>query len=244
MYPEDSIQNMLEPSDWWIQDDSFSFDRGYLIRAFLPHVDQIPKTVIFSGRTNPIEHNSAEIRIEPLRVKRRPKKPFLPVSGAPLFGGEQYVLNRAKKRPAIILSGGGTEIDKALNRGKPNWQTSPHILVAPFYGVDENGQRAGFNPNFIKAVRSGKYRQLMWDKLPLNSKTEESILYFNHIQPIGRHHDSIEYTGYRLSDDALMVFEDWLKWFINDDYEEGDFVGEFKKCIMDLEAFDDGCESS
>ncbi len=223
MYPEDSLQYMLEP--WWIEDKSFGFNRGRLMKAFLPHVDQVPKTITTIGRTEPTVHNKANYQIEPLRIKQPHRKPTLPVAAMPLYSNEVHTIYRAKKRPALIISEGGESVDRALTIGKPKWQTAPTVLVAPFYGADEGGQRAGFNPQFIKRVRRAMYPQFMWDKLPINGSTVESILRLDHIQPVGRHHDSIEILSYRLSDDALTALNDWIMWFI-----EGCI---YKDCILD-----------
>jgi len=111
----------------------------------------------------------------------------------------------------VILSEGGDEVPRQLVRGKPAWQTAPTILVAPYYGADEDSTSSGFNPAFVERIKSGEYPQFMWDMLPLTGK-DESILRMDHIQPIGRHHDSIELTDYRLSEDAIDIIDEWLTW--------------------------------
>ena len=42
--------------------------RGRLLRAFVPHVDQQPYTLIAEGRSEPTEHRMATVRLEPLRM--------------------------------------------------------------------------------------------------------------------------------------------------------------------------------
>ncbi|MDM8526415.1 hypothetical protein QUF80_23810 [Desulfococcaceae bacterium HSG8] len=128
MYPDDSVQYMTD--DWWIEDDSFEYCRGRLIRAFLPHTDQIPKQLIATGRSEPTDHGRANFSIEPLRIRQPQKKPMIPVAALPAFGNEINAIYRAKKRPAIIICEGGEVVDKKLILGKPKWQTSPTILVA------------------------------------------------------------------------------------------------------------------
>ncbi len=64
-------------------------------------------------------------------------------------------------------------------------------------------------------MRKGLYPQYMLDILPIKSKnTVESFLRLDHIQPLGKHHNSIELTEYRLSGDALKIFDEWLSWLI------------------------------
>jgi hypothetical protein len=48
MYADDSVQSMMD--EWWIEDDSSGYRRGRLIRGFLPHIDQIPRQLIATGR--------------------------------------------------------------------------------------------------------------------------------------------------------------------------------------------------
>ncbi|MDM8517833.1 hypothetical protein QUF76_16680 [Desulfobacterales bacterium HSG16] len=151
MYPENVIQTM--PEEWWIEDPSPSICRGRLIKAFLPHVDQIPKQLIASGRSTATDHMQANFKIKPLSVKRPPEKSSLPVAALPVFDNEVNIISRAKKRPALIISEGGIQVDKKLTSGKPKWQTAPTILVAPYWG-DENHTFAQlfFNPTFVPFV--------------------------------------------------------------------------------------------
>jgi len=209
-FPDDCIQSIA--GSWWIEDPAKNYYRGRLIRAFLPHVDQSPKTITAVGRNDPSEHRTAEVKIEPLRITQHRKPSKLPVAALPEYPGEVRTVYRAKKRPAVILSEGGDEVPRALVLGKPRWQTAPTILVAPYYGADEGrGTSSGFSSVFVGRIKSGEYPQFMWDMLPLTGKNE-SILRMDHIQPIGRHHDSIELTDYRLSDDAMMILDEWLTW--------------------------------
>ncbi len=92
MYPDDSIQSMMK--DWWVEDNSFDYCRGRLLWAFLPHVDQIPKQMIATGRTEPTDHVHANIRIEPLRIKQARKKSAMPVAALPAYGNEINAKNR------------------------------------------------------------------------------------------------------------------------------------------------------
>jgi len=227
MCPEDSVQNMIE--EWWVEDDSFGYDRGRLINVFLPHIGQIPKKLVAAGRPEATDHIHADFRIEPLRIKGSQKKSAIPVAALPAFENEVNAIYRAKKRPALIVCEGGENIDEHLTLGKPKWQTAPTVLVAPYYGVDEGGSRASFNPEFIMRVRHCLYPQFMWEKLPIAGSASESILRFDLMQPVGRHYDAIELTAYRLSEDALIILDEWLRWLINRDFREDSLLFFFKE---------------
>lgn len=226
MYPDDSIQYIV--GNWWIEEKSSELKRGRLIKAFLPHVDQVPYQLTVTGRSDPTDHTRANYRLDPLRMNQPNKRPGLPVAALPAFENEVRAVYRAKKRPALIISEGGDEIERILTRGKPKWQTSPVVLVAPCYGVHEGRTRAGFNPEFVTRVRHCEYPQFMWDKLPIGGTTTESIIRLDHIQPIGRHHDSIELTNHRLTDEAIEILDEWLIWLLRGDFEKDSLLLEFK----------------
>lgn len=233
MYPDESLQSFV--GEWWVEDHSKTYQRGQLIWAFLSHVDQIPNQLIAVGRSDPRDHSRADVQIKPLRIKQPPSKPKLPVAALPAFGNEVNIVCRAKKRPALIICAGGDAVEKKLTRGQPKYQTAPTILVAPFYGIEEGlGKRAGFNPEFIARVQQCEYPQYVWDILPIGGSTSASLLRLDHIQPIGKHHDSIELTDFRLSDDALQLMDEWLDWLIYGDFAEDSLLLDFKQGIKEI----------
>jgi hypothetical protein len=215
MYPDDSIQAYVEK--WWLIDKSKDIKRGRLIKAFVPHVDQTPLTLIPTGRTDPTDHHKANYTIEPLRIDKPSRTYKLPVAALPEFEGEVRTVYRAKKRPVLIISAGGPDIPKELTRGKPGWQTAPTILVAPYYGADKGGKRAGFREEFIERIRRCEYPHYIWDILPLPGNAGESILRLDHIQPIGRHYLSYEWTEHCLSNEAMIIVNEWLHWLLEYD---------------------------
>jgi len=228
MYPEDSVQFMLD--EWWVEDSAFGYCRGRLIKAFLPHIDQIPKQLTATGRYEATDHRHAYFSIQPLRIGQPQRKTSIPVAALPLFGNEIHAIYRAKKRPAIVICEGGSDVERRLTLGKPKWQTSPTILVAPCYGAEEGEKRAGFNPEFLARVRRCVYPQFLWDRLPIGGAAE-SIFRLDHIQPVGKHHDAIELTQYRLSEDAVMIFDEWLRWLFFSELPEDSLLRFFKESI-------------
>ena len=110
---------MIAPDEWWTIDETRDFERGRLIRAFIPHVDQNPYTLIAAGRKEPTVHQEAFVKILPLNIRQITRYPNLPVAALPQYDKEVFTVNRAKKRPAIIICSGGTSVEDALTRGKP-----------------------------------------------------------------------------------------------------------------------------
>jgi hypothetical protein len=211
-YPDISIQSAISPSPWWLHESSRDVRRGRLIWAFLPHVDQVPYKLTPIGRVSATEHQQATVRIEPLRIKQPQPYITLPVAGMPSYPGEVRIVQRAKRRPALVLGLGGLSLPKQMTLRRPVWQVSHTILVAPYYGGMQDGSRAGFPSEFLERVRRCEFPQFMSDLLPIGAG--ESILYLNHIQPLGHHHDSIEPTDFCLSEDAINIMDEWVIWVI------------------------------
>jgi hypothetical protein len=140
----------------------------------------------------------------------------------------------AKKRPAIIISRGGPRIKKSLTKNKAKWQTNPAVVVAPYYGMEQGFKRAGFNPEFVERVRLCEYPQFMWDKLPLSVDSGESIMRLDHMQPVGRSQDSIQFTDYCLSDRALLLFDEWLKWLITGTLDKQTKLCEIRDVLLNF----------
>ena len=157
-YPEDSVQFLFEPG-WWERSQSKTIRRGSLIFAVAPHIDQVPYAFEMIGRKEPEKHDAAELVAKPLKANAPLKQVQLPVAAMPLHTGEIWAAYRAKKRPCIVLACDSPEVGKSLIAGKPKKQTAPTILVAPYYGADQNGKRSGYKPTFVEAVRHCEYPQ-------------------------------------------------------------------------------------
>lgn len=213
MFPDDCLQSIIHPSAWWIKNDSKKLCRGALIYSFTPHVDQIPYSFEPIGRKTPTEHNAATVRVTPVKVDQALKQTSLPVAAMTLHDNEVWAAYRAKKRPCLVFSSDSIPVDNALIRGKPKSATAPTFLAAPYYGVDQNGKRAGYSAEFVERVRHCEYSQFHWDQLPI-SGAKESILRLDHLQPFGMHHDAYKITDYMLSQDAMDLLDDLLKWMI------------------------------
>ena len=212
MYPDDCLQAFFD--DWWVEDDNQDYDLGSLLWAFVPHVDQVPSGLFPEGRNEPKNHATAKYLIKPIDIKRPPKRPNLPVAALPDYPNEIRAVYRAKKRPVLVVKGNSKAVPKKLRRGYPKWQTSPTILVAPYYGVGSTHQRAGWPEKLIERIRHCEYPQYFWDKLPLSGETDQSVLRLDHIQPIGNHHQSFERTNFRLCDEAMELLKEQITWFL------------------------------
>jgi hypothetical protein len=205
-----SLQELVDP--WWVPCSEHPLKRGQLVHAFIPHVGLTPYVLDAESRSEPTKHDRALFTVRPLRVKDRHSRPQLPVAALPQYPGEVWAAYRAKVRPCLVLSVGGDEVPATLRpQSSARWQSAPTILVAPYYGAARTGDRSGWHAPFLDRIRSCEYPQFMLDSLPI-PPVGESVLRLDHMQPIGRHHDSYSPMGYALTEDALDVVDEWLEW--------------------------------
>lgn len=208
-WPDDSVQSFC--SAWWTKKLPQKIERGRLIWAYLPHMAQQPMLLVPESRPSPTEHGSFLFRIEAFDIGRPSAPPRLPVAAMPDNHREERFVLRAKKRPAVIICQGGGNVPGSLRTGGAK-RFHPTCLVVPSYGGDQSGKRAGYKPEFIQRIRRAEWPQFIWDSLPLHTTTRESILRLDHIQPISRDNLSIQLTEFCLSDEALVLLDEWLVW--------------------------------
>jgi len=206
-FPEDSIQNVFDFNSWWEETDSHGIVRGSLVWAFLPHVDQVPHTIIPKGRIDPKCHDKAYVQIRPLDIRQPQARHDLPVSATTLYDREMWCAYRAKKRPCLVLGEISKKVEAVDRAGMSKRKTAQTVMVAPFYGVDQSGKREGYPPAFVGHIRHIKYPQFFWDMLP-SGNTVESIMRFDQLQPVGRDANSYEHSGYKLSQEALALVDE------------------------------------
>jgi len=229
-FPTDSIQYVSD--SWWKVCDKNKLTRGALIKAFVPHVDQIPNTLIPVGRKEADEHSKAIIEIAPLRISAPRSKATLPVAALSIPENELWTAYRAKKRPCLVIGTKQPHVDNALRRDMPGYLTSPTLLVAPYYGANPAGKRAGYNLELVDRIRHAEYPQFILDYLPI-SDSEHSILRLDHIQPVGLHYYAYEHSGFCLSDEAVeLILDDWLQWLFYGGLPENSLILDYQKEIM------------
>jgi len=210
-FPDASVQQLATEGGWWIKQSNPTLERGALVQCWIPHADQVPYAFEPVGRTNPTEHSHAEVKVAPLKVDQPLKQLDLPVAAMVNHPNEVWAAYRAKRRPCLVLSNEHPPVDKDLTKGKPNRATAPMMLVAPYFGVASNANRAGYSQEFVERVMNCHYPQFMVDWLP-HDGGEQSILRLDQLQTMGRHHHAYKPTGFRLSDMAIEIMDGWLEW--------------------------------
>ena len=231
VYPEDCIQSFVSP--WWTTDATNDLRVGRLVRAYIPHVEQESLAIRVNGRTMPTNHTSVDISVVPLSATAPPPAPAIPVAGFPHYGGEVYMVQRAKLRPAIVVS-----VEPPLvqfPKGSPPWQSFQTVYVAPAYGCDQSGSRGGWDRGIMGRIKTCMYPQYMLDKLPL-AGAEWSVVRFDQIQPISRSHSSFVVTEHCLSEDAVDVIHDWVSWIHTGEVADGGYIDVFQTDMADRAA--------
>jgi hypothetical protein len=232
-FPEDCLQSIVGGQNWWVEDTTQQVSRGTLLFAFAPHVDQLPYTFEPVGRTDATRHDSAVVKVAPLKVDQPLKPTALPVAAMTLHEGEVWAAYRAKKRPCLVVGCDHPTVDSNLTKGMPNNSTAATLLVAPYYGAGRNQQRAGYRPEFVERVRHCEYPQFVWDHLPF-AGGEESILRLDHLQPIGAHYAAYKLSGFRLSDTAIEVIDELLGWLMWGGVAPDSLVAMYRQVIEDM----------
>jgi len=212
MYPELCVQSLVT-SKWWVKHEANSLCRGALIQAFVPHVDQTPYGFELVGRNSADKHDTAIVKVGPIKVDQPLKPTSLPVAAMPLNGGEIWGAYRAKKRPCLVLSCDHPIVNSELTKGMAHHSTAQTCVVAPYYGVTKNHTRSGYRKEFVERVQQCEYPQFFWDHLPFVDG-EESILRLDQMQPIGTHHHAYKLSTHKLSDEALSLIDDMLSWLV------------------------------
>ena len=130
----------------------------------------------------------------------------------------------------IVLGSDVPTVDDKLRLDMPKRSTAQTVLVAPYYGSDRDGKRAGYNLELVERIRHVEYPQFFWDKLPI-SGPKESILRLDHIQPVGTHYNSYELAKYKLSENAMEIMDDLLQWLIWGGVPANSLILDYRKQI-------------
>ena len=60
----------------------------------------------------------------------------------------------------------------------------------------------------------------------------ESILRLDHIQPIGKHYESHEWTQYCLSEEAMLILNEWLHWLLEDELPDESTLLDIREALL------------
>jgi hypothetical protein len=107
------------------------------------------------------------------------------------------------------------------------------ILVAPYFGADQDGSRGGWPSAFVQRIRRAEFSQYIWDSLPTGTTTE-SILRLDQSQCIGADCKSLEVLPYCLGDTAMQVLDEWLTWLLQGQLPAEGVLADLRKGLLSL----------
>lgn len=209
-----AILQMFPVKEFYSEADHKAMQPGQLCRVVVPHISEIPQ-ILDVERAEPEEHTKIKFALR----NANPDKDFrasdrnLPIKYLNLKSNEELLIQRAKKRPGIILSNGMDtypEITKLLRqKGKKHLQEDS-IFVIPCYSTVTYGNTSGFIPEMVSRIRCLLYRQFFY--LPPHIGLKESVARFDRIQVIpGRNPAAIELEKIALS---KKVFDFFIALFL------------------------------
>lgn len=229
VWPEDSVQGFV--GEWWVQDPLGQATRGALAYAWVPHVEQVPKLIIPEGRLDTRDHSSFKVSIRPFddAARRRTQlQTGLPVAAVPLHADEILLGVTARERPVLIISDEpGLQTERFSN-----W--TGKMLMAPYTELIGDSGTSSAPPEFVIRVRRAYYPSLVWDMPPSEMGAVESILRLDCIQPVARGAVTLRMSGWRLTDSALEVMEDWFVWLRRGGLPQGSDLREIQTALHEL----------
>ena len=120
---------------------------------------------------------------------------------------ERALVIGAKYRPVIIVSipvASWTDGTRSSNE---------FFLTAPVYSFAGDETKLSYSPKFIAQVKGGCFPQLFY--LPESPQIREGYVGFDRIQSVRK--DLLEQMPVQLTDDALYLFRDWLRFYQGED---------------------------
>lgn len=244
-YPLDSIQRFFtsETSQWWERKAMGNGEvpgRWDLLVSLVPHLGDVPHRAHLT-RVEAEDHGRLQAEVTAFHIDRHKPKPEtdLPAAafpdGAFIYGG--------KVRPVLVVSHVHPSPSRAT-RGSARSVTKPSFLVAPYYGADPDGARAGFPHEFVSRIRQAFYSQFFWDQLPSGlphiKHTEcSSILRLDQVFPIYRKREedvaAWTPTGWTLSSDARKIIDEWIRWGFQGGVKSGGVIDIFRSILKEEE---------
>jgi hypothetical protein len=204
-----AILEVYSPKEFFSECDFKDFRPGQFCWTVTPYINPIP-LILYATRNDPkdLDRISFEIRNANREGDFKTRDRVLPVKRLNLESHEELLVQRAKKRPGIILCSQVDifpEIQLILKqRGKKHLQDDV-VFVVPCYGLVSEFNRAGFIPEMVFRIRHLLYRQFFY--FPGNKRFDEGVARFDRSQiVIGRDPAAIEPTDVCLADPLLSLF--------------------------------------
>jgi hypothetical protein len=202
---------------------------GQFCRIAAPHIDKIAR-IMEVEREGPTEHYATKFKIRNMTNQDFRKKQKLPVISLTLRETEELMIQRAKKRLAVIVAAENTLFDdiKETIGGREHLQEE-NILVLPLYGIESAGHEGGFPPAMVARIKALMYRQFFY--CPQNTVVYEAVVRLDRIQPIIPLYPGWIPESIALSGEALGVLMGMLREYFGAPEDED--MKAFREIIQD-----------
>jgi len=204
-----SILQLFSKDEFFTSVKPTEFKNGQFCWVPIPILDKIPR-ILDIQRNLPKEHEEVmfELRLANQSDDFMKRDRSLPIKYLNLRSNEELLAQRAKKRPAIILSSGVEcffDIEKLLkSKGKKHHQEDC-LFVIPCYNILKETYGPGFIPEQVALIQCMMYRQFFY--IPGSSHFSELIARFDRIHiVIDRSPAAIEPTDLCLAEEIFDLF--------------------------------------
>ena len=209
------IVQLIDP--FYVELSGDTFRRTSVVGQFcwvpVTHLDPVPR-ILDVERADPQEHHATKFSIRNMTDGDFKKKTRLPLKALSLRETEELVIHRAKRRPAIIISGETTIFDdvKSLlqQMGRKHLQEE-NLIVAPLYSVESGDHEGGFPPVMVARIRALMYKQFFFCPRGNSPLIEDSIIRLDRLHAVVPNFPAYIPEPYSLSADALGVLMAMLR---------------------------------
>lgn len=183
-----------------------------------PHIEKIPR-IMEVERDNPTEHYATKFKIRNMTDQDFRRKQKLPIWSLTLRETEELVIQKAKKRLAIIIAAENTIFDDINETvgGREHLQEE-NILGLPLYGIESAGHEGGFPPTMVARIKALMYRQFFY--CPYNGPVYEAVVRLDRIQPVMPLYPGWTPADIALSGEALGVLMGMLREYFGAPQDE------------------------
>ncbi|HUT44224.1 MAG TPA: hypothetical protein VMW95_07785 [Desulfobacterales bacterium] len=200
LYTNDEFFDTINPN---------AYRPGQICWVPTPNIDPIPR-ILDVERNTSTEHVNVKFELRQANrsddFKKRDRS--LPIKHLNLRSNEELLTQRAKKRPAIILSSQVDifpDITRLLRQKGKKHQQQDCMFVVPCYSVQKDEYGNGFIPEIVARIQCLMYKQFFY--LPQSTKFHELVARFDRIQiVIEKTPAAIEPSEVCLSDELLGLF--------------------------------------
>lgn len=185
-------------------------------------------------RADPTEVYATKFKVRNLLEKDFRRKGKLPIKSLNLRETEVLIVNKAKKRPAIIACTAPTifdDVTKILKSlGRVHLQEES-LFVVPIYGIETDERSRGFPAVMVSRIKALMYNQFFYCPPLRKMGLEGGVARLDRLQIVIPTNPAVyEPLPVSLSEDALAVFLAMLRYLFGAD--EPDLTA-YKELLLD-----------